>query len=1066
MRKFQRVLAIGAAIALAAGQPLGARALSPSTRASGRSFSGASVKPAAWGVVNFKRLARREAARRASQKPPYRNAPNPEIPEPAVPPGHRGGTPTVTSTTLSQTSPAPVRSFGALGDIPVVGTNFRSIPPDTQGTVGPDHVFVTLNSNYRIQRKSDGSVISTVSMQTFWATTGATDAFDPRTLYDPYHHRWLVAATSNRRAASSSLLVGVSRTSDPTGLWYLSRFDADSANTMWADYPTLGFNKNWVAVAVNMFTSSAPTTFKEGRLLVLDFASMRDGPPTTQKYFTGQPFFTLQPAATYSATEPTLFGVSASSDVAGTYRFWTITGTPGSPILTFVGIKTNPLGGWTDPSRDSHGIILPQLCSANCPGALRKIDAGDQRVLKAVFRNDHVWYSQTVGIPADGVPGHTPVKHTAAQWVEVDTGGNFVQGGRIEDATATPSNGGAWYGYPSIAVNARDDVLIGYSQAESDDFVDSGYSLHLGTDPAGAMRSPRVFKGGEDYYEQCFGTQANRWGDYSATTVDPDNDLDLWTLQEYAETRVDFKTCASTAGDTGSRWGTWWADVSPGTEWATGDLFLGVGGGVANARYQVRSPGGNLLETLDQGTTSYAAGCTLAHRTLWTTNWGAGGVVGFDEAPPHGIVGRIDTSPYLTESVVTDPAGNLLVGTEQSAPNPVLKYRPDGTLLDTYPVQTEDQGSDWIELASDGRTLYYTSEGVRILRYDLATKTQLSDFTPSPSSLSAPAYAFRLLPPGDGSGGLIVADRDDIKRLDGQGKVLKSYDAPGEDFWFSINIDPDRSSFWAGDLVSGHVYRFDIGTGGVLTGPVDSGVGSYSLLGICLKGEPTAGRADLSVGKTDTPDPVKVGGTLKYTIPVKNLGPSMATGVRLADALPSSVLLVAAKPSRPSDRCSRSGPRVNCTLNTLAPGVVATVVLTVIPTKTGSITNRASASSDVTDPVATNNSHAASTTVQLPSCTKRASAPGAVVVGTNHHDVLCGLAGNETLKGLGGNDVLIGRSGGDLVIGGSGYDILFGNGGADTLRAADGTRGNDAADGGLGVDACVLDSGDIKRGCP
>src|SRR5204862_7976584 len=48
-------------------------------------------------------------------------------------------------------------------------------------------------------------------------------------------------------------------------------------------------------------------------------------------------------------------------------------------------------------------------------------------------------------------------------------------------------------------------------------------------------------------YTKDFGIET-RWGDYSATMVDPINDLSFWTLQEYAATP-----------GTESQWGTWWA---------------------------------------------------------------------------------------------------------------------------------------------------------------------------------------------------------------------------------------------------------------------------------------------------------------------------------------------------------------------------------------------------------------------------------------------------------------------------------------------------------------------------
>lgn len=65
------------------------------------------------------------------------------------------------------------------------------------------------------------------------------------------------------------------------------------------------------------------------------------------------------------------------------------------------------------------------------------------------------------------------------------------------------------------------------------------------------MSPIELLKAGEDVYEKDFGSGRVRWGDYSATVVDPLDDLTFWTIQEYAETDV-----GGTASD--DRWGTWW----------------------------------------------------------------------------------------------------------------------------------------------------------------------------------------------------------------------------------------------------------------------------------------------------------------------------------------------------------------------------------------------------------------------------------------------------------------------------------------------------------------------------
>ena len=121
--------------------------------------------------------------------------------------------------------------------------------------------------------------------------------------------------------------------------------------------------------------------------------------------------------------------------------------------------------------------------------------------------------------------------------------------------------------------------------------------------------------------------------------------------------------------------------------------------------------------------------------------------------------------------------------------------------------------------------------------------------------------------------------------------------------------------------------------------------------------------ADLSITKTDSPDPVAQGGALTYTVTVTNNGPNNATGVTLSDPLPGIVTFVSATPSQGS--CSST---VACSLGTINAGASATVTInvTVSPSATGTISNTASVTADQPDPT-TPNTATATTTVIAPS---------------------------------------------------------------------------------------------------
>ena len=92
------------------------------------------------------------------------------------------------------------------------------------------------------------------------------------------------------------------------------------------------------------------------------------------------------------------------------------------------------------------------------------------------------------------------------------------------------------------------------------------------------------------------------------------------------------------------------------------------------------------------------------------------------------------------------------------------------------------------------------------------------------------------------------------------------------------------------------------------------------------------GKADLSLTKTASPDPVKVGEDLTYTLTVTNNGPDKATQVSLNDTLPEGADFISAAASQGT--CKKSGARnVICKLGTRETGAVVEAKITVKITK-------------------------------------------------------------------------------------------------------------------------------------
>ncbi|MFZ1753951.1 MAG: DUF11 domain-containing protein, partial [Caldilineaceae bacterium] len=123
---------------------------------------------------------------------------------------------------------------------------------------------------------------------------------------------------------------------------------------------------------------------------------------------------------------------------------------------------------------------------------------------------------------------------------------------------------------------------------------------------------------------------------------------------------------------------------------------------------------------------------------------------------------------------------------------------------------------------------------------------------------------------------------------------------------------------------------------------------------------PVTTSADLSVAKSDLPDPVIVGSTLLYQIVVTNSGPSTARSVLITDTLDANVAYVGGTPG-----CSASGSTVVCAVGDIPAGETRSVLIEVRVDPSLSVTtilnNNVTVGSLTPDPV-NNNTDSESTT--------------------------------------------------------------------------------------------------------
>jgi hypothetical protein len=513
-------------------------------------------------------------------------------------------------------SPSPASSFQAQPDVPKTDgpqAGFSFIPPDTHGAVGIDKLMVTLNNVYTIQNKLTGAVLSSASTDAFWnagsATPRGTGYFDPKTVYDPYNNRFIATILSNGISPTSRMHIAVSQTSDPQGNWFIATFNVGNIGgaNRGADFPSIGFNKNWITISLNIFQTVSPGSFVESDIYFIDY------PPARSGTFGGSLFrlggaSTIQPAVTYSTTEENMY----TTTLISTTGFALLKFTPDGPdadlvqdlVIVSTAITYNSDGAGVNLN---FGEIMPQ--APPIVGVARKIMGNDSRFVNTVFRNGSIWTAHHFGVRG---AANVTVR-TVAQAYQVSPAAAVLQRLRVEDPTATDTNGGKWYGFASVAVNKADDVILGYTQFASNQFPSAGYSTHFGTDAANTVRDPVIYQAGLGYYDKDFTTSGtdtggNRWGDYSNSTVDPVNDSDLWTIQELSNPQVGTGNPVDTNNNSG-RWNTWWAKVA----------FPAAPGSLVISEFRLRGANGANDEFIEIYNTS-----TAAHNVLSVDSGGYG----------------------------------------------------------------------------------------------------------------------------------------------------------------------------------------------------------------------------------------------------------------------------------------------------------------------------------------------------------------------------------------------------------------------------------------------------------
>ena len=419
------------------------------------------------------------------------------------------------------------------------GVNSQSVPPDGNGAVGPSHFMEFINGTVAVYSKVTGLSVQRKSNAAFWADAGliiSSDAVttDPRVIYDPASQRWFAtqvdfdAAAADPTSEANNFLLAVSTTASPTGVWKGFKFQADPDNGFFADFPTLGLDTNAVYLSGDFY--SAGEVPEGAGLVSIPKADLTSATPTVANMTW---FGVMDYAVRGEVLQP---AICTDGSTRGNILSMGDIGNDSDPHSNLVWFAVQNAGGLTPtltPSTflnvlpyvvpDNPNLGVPQF-TAHQPDGTTTLQANDARLSAKVYAVGGVLYAV----------GNTELNgRLAIRWYRVRAADHTL----LEQGTLADPNLDLYF--PSIAANHYGVVVIGCNGSGGATYISSyayvGETKNGQTTFGGGL----LLKAGVDNYHdisETFGLATDsRWGDYSATSVDPANPTHFWTLQSWAD---------------------------------------------------------------------------------------------------------------------------------------------------------------------------------------------------------------------------------------------------------------------------------------------------------------------------------------------------------------------------------------------------------------------------------------------------------------------------------------------------------------------------------------------------
>lgn len=422
-----------------------------------------------------------------------------------------------------------------------------AFPPDAMGTIGPSQFMVVVNGRIKTFDKTNGlsdGVLNTGTDIFFSPVmTPSVNNFtsDPRVRYDRYSRRWfaiMIDVPGGRGAQPNRVLLAVSDSGiiRPSTVWSFYYFLADS--TLFSDYPTLGLDKNALYIGCNQFTSGG--SFSGTSAYVIRKSSILNGGPivvTAFRNLTGSPNgsgpYTPQGVDIFDTLSSNGYFIGVDNRSFGTLMLRRVANPGIIPTIS-------PNISITVPTTD-YPMQVPHLGNTNLNGSNGYLDAIDDRLYMALIRDGFLWTVHNIAVTNTGVASGSTTRD-GSRWYEIQniTGNSpsLVQSGTVYDPASPNDLTKRNYWMPSIMVSGQGHAAMAFTTAGMNEFANAGTVGRLAGDSPGTMQSPVLYTESSTAYNppgDTGGPQGRRWGDYSYSSLDPNDDMTIWSIVEFCD---------------------------------------------------------------------------------------------------------------------------------------------------------------------------------------------------------------------------------------------------------------------------------------------------------------------------------------------------------------------------------------------------------------------------------------------------------------------------------------------------------------------------------------------------